>query len=108
MERKLSAILAVCVLMLAALACSATEVKKDIEYGKLEYVPLLMDAYVLDGPGPFPTIVYVHGGGFVAGDKKSLPKPLFDLLQSAGFNWFSVNYRLAPKYPFPAETDDVE
>jgi alpha-L-fucosidase 2 len=101
-------ILRVIVLMLATLACSAAEVKKDIQYGKVGYVPLLMDAYILDGQGPFPTIVYVHGGGFVAGDKKSLPKPLFDLLQSAGFNWFSVNYRLAPKYPFPAETDDVD
>src|SRR5215471_10625769 len=102
------AILKLAFLMSITLACSAAEVKKDIEYGKVDYVPLLMDAYVLDGQGPFPTIVYVHGGGFVSGDKKNLPKPLFDLLQSAGFNWISVNYRLAPRYPFPAETDDVE
>jgi alpha-L-fucosidase 2 len=53
-------------------------------------------------------VIYVHGGGFTGGDKKSVPKPLLDLLPPAGFNLFSINYRLAPKYTFPAETDDVE
>ena len=60
------------------------------------------------GRGPFPTMIYVHGGGFTRGDKRDLPKPLFDDFTKAGFNWISVNYRLAPKYTFPAETDDVE
>ena len=96
------------VLILAASLYAVAEEKKDIKYGEADNVPLLMDAYILDGPGPFPTIVYVHGGGFTGGDKKGLPKPLYELLSQKGFNWFSVNYRLAPKYPFPAETDDVE
>lgn len=84
------------------------ETKIDIEYGIADGVSLRLDAYILDGQGPFPSIIFVHGGGFTGGDKKSNPKPLFDLLTQAGFNWFSVNYRLSPKYIFPAHTDDVE
>ena len=80
----------------------------DIEYGRADGVSLRLDAYLQDGKGYFPSIVFVHGGGFTGGDKSANPKPLFDLLTQAGFNWFSVNYRLSPKYTFPAHTDDVE
>ena len=80
----------------------------DVEYGRAADQSLTLDAYVPDGAGPFPAIIWVHGGGFVAGDKAPYPKSLLDPLVKEGFAWFSVNYRLAPKYPFPAETDDVE
>jgi acetyl esterase len=80
----------------------------DVEFGRPQGVSLTMDGAILDGPGPFPTIVFVHGGGFSGGDKKGYPKPLFELLTQAGFSWFSVNYRLSPKFVFPAHTDDVE
>lgn len=65
---------------------ATAEIKRDIKYGEADMVPLLMDAYNVDGQGEFPTIVYVHGGGFVGGDKKGLPKPLLDLLSHAGFS----------------------
>jgi acetyl esterase len=82
--------------------------QSDIEYGRAGEERLLLDAWTPDGPGPFPAIVWVHGGGFVAGDKAPYPESLLDPLAREGFAWFSVNYRLAPKHPFPAETDDVE
>ena len=96
------------VVVLVLSACAKAVVKRDIEYGRADHVPLLLDAYILDSPGSFATVIYVHGGGFTGGDKKGVPKPLLDLLVQAGFNLFSVNYRLAPRYPFPAETNDVE
>ncbi|HXW13744.1 MAG TPA: alpha/beta hydrolase, partial [Terriglobia bacterium] len=103
-----TAMTGVVVLLLMISTCANAEVKKDVEYGRADGVPLLLDAYLLDGQGPFPTMIYVHGGGFTRGDKRDLPKPLFEDFSRAGFNWISVNYRLAPKYTFPAETDDVE
>jgi acetyl esterase len=80
----------------------------DVEFARPDGVRLTLDGEILDGQGPFPTIVFVHGGGFSGGDKKSYPKAVFELLTQAGFNWFSVNYRLSPRYVFPAHTDDVE
>jgi alpha-L-fucosidase 2 len=89
-------------------AALRAEFTPDVEYGRAGSVSLKLDAFVPDGSGPFPAIIWVHGGGFVAGDKAPYPKSLLDPLVKEGFAWFSVNYRLAPKYPFPAETDDVE
>jgi acetyl esterase len=80
----------------------------DVEFSRPQGVSLTLDGTVLDGPGPFPTIVFVHGGGFSGGDKKGYPKAIFELLTQSGFNWFSVNYRLSPKFVFPAHTDDVQ
>ncbi len=99
-------------LLLAGLAVAAqvwgAGLQTDVEFGKRDGAALLLDAYVPEGRGPFPAVIWVHGGGFVAGDKKPYPKSLLDPLAEKGWAWFSVNYRLAPKYPFPAQTDDVE
>ena len=48
-----------------------------------------------------------------AGDKSGGPgkayiAPMHDPLTKAGFAWFSINYRLAPKHPYPACVEDVE
>jgi acetyl esterase/lipase len=82
--------------------------KTDIEFAKVDDVSLTLDAYVPPGEGPFPAVIVVHGGGFVRGDKQTFVKPLFQPLTEAGFAWFTINYRLAPKYPFPAAVEDVE
>jgi acetyl esterase/lipase len=98
------------VFALILILCSFAEAESesDIEYGRADGVSLRLDAYILNGQGPFPSVVFIHGGGFTGGDKRSLPTPLLDLLTQAGFNWFSVNYRLSPRYTFPSPTDDVE
>jgi acetyl esterase len=52
-------------------------------------------------------VVFVHGGGFVTGDKRPCPSYILEPFLRNGYSVFSVNYRLAPKFPFPAATDDV-
>ena len=86
----------------------AGELQTDIEFKQVSGLTLTMDASIPDGRGPFPAVIWVHGGGFVAGDKQPYPKTLLDPLAGNGFAWFSVNYRLAPQFVFPAQTDDVE
>jgi len=81
--------------------------KNDIEFSKPGGVSLTLDAYVPEGKGPFPTIIIVHGGGWEAGTKRTYVTPWFQPLTEAGFAWFTINYRLAPQYKFPAATDDV-
>jgi alpha-L-fucosidase 2 len=81
---------------------------KDVVYAEVNGVRLMLDAHVPDSTGRFPTVILVHGGGWVAGDKQEYINYLFKPLTEAGFAWFSINYRLAPQYKFPAATDDVE
>jgi acetyl esterase len=84
------------------------ELKSDIEFVRRGETPLTLDAWVPDGPGPFPAVIIVHGGGFVRGDKQTYVKPLFPVLSDAGFAWFTINYRLAPGNRFPDPVHDVE
>lgn len=85
----------------------------DLEYGQAGGERLLLDAYVPEGPGPFPAVILVHGGGWNGGDKSGGPRkgymvPMHEALEKAGFAWFSINYRLAPKHQYPANIEDVE
>lgn len=80
----------------------------DITYREVDGVRLTLDAHIPDGPGPFATAILVHGGGWVAGDKQQYITYIFQPLSDAGFAWFSINYRLAPQYRFPADAEDVE
>ncbi len=95
-------------LLLLAGALHAGQMRTDIEFARPGGESLTLDAWVPDGPGPHPAVIIVHGGGFVAGSKTTYVKPLFGPLTDAGFAWFSINYRLAPKHPFPAAIEDTE
>ena len=97
----------VCSIGFLSIAASAADFK-DIPYSDVEGQQLLLDAHIPDGVGPFPTAILVHGGGWVAGDKQQYITYIFQPLSEAGFAWFSINYRLAPQYKFPADADDVE
>lgn len=85
----------------------AAVVKKDVEFVRRGDQPLLLDASIPDGPGPFPAVILVHGGGFVTGNKTTYITPIFPSLTDAHFAWFTINYRLAPGAQLPAPVDDV-
>src|SRR4051795_2434724 len=89
-----------------SLAVTTTD-QKGVEYGRPGGKPLLLDLHVPDGPGPFPAAILVHGGGFDEGSKSTNVRPLFGPLASAGFAWFSIDYRLAPQFRFPQAIEDV-
>lgn len=55
---------------------------------------LSLDLYVPDGPAEMPTVVYVHGGWFVGGDKSDIGQKAA-LFNAAGYVFVSVNYRLS-------------
>ncbi|MEI7733123.1 MAG: alpha/beta hydrolase [Verrucomicrobiota bacterium] len=80
----------------------------DIPFTQVGGSNLLLDAYLPEGPGPFPACILVHGGGFRNGNKKSYIHPLFAPLRDAGFACFSVDYRLAPAHRWPTGIEDVE
>lgn len=99
-------LLALSVLFLTVTA--RAELRKDIEFAKPNGISLKLDAYVPDGAGPFPTVIIVHGGGFINGDRNTYVPPLFAPLTGAGFAWFTMDYRLHPQVNFPAPVEDVE
>jgi acetyl esterase/lipase len=68
-----------------------------------------IDAEVLipDGVGPFPAVVLVHGGGWIAGDPSAM-RPLAALLTDEGYLTVNTSYALAGEEPgFPAAVEDV-
>jgi alpha-L-fucosidase 2 len=84
------------------------KVIRDIVYASPGGVPLRLDAYLIRGPGPFPAVIYVHGGGWTYGDKDGgFARFLIPALVDRGYSVFSINYRLAPRYPYPAAVHDV-
>jgi len=88
---------------------AAAEIRTDIEYSRAGGMSLRLDASVPEGSGPFPAAVIVHGGGWIRGDKKIDPAPLFKPLSDAGIAWFSINYRLASDpIQFGVAINDVE
>jgi len=58
------------------------------------------------GEAPLPVFVNVHGGGYVCGDKK-YRGGIARLIASHGWFVVNINYRLSPKYKYPAATEDV-
>lgn len=63
--------------------------------------------YVSAEPGEKPTLLYLHGGGFVVGDLDTHDAPCRVLCRHAGVDVLSVEYRKAPEHPFPAYVDDA-
>lgn len=57
--------------------------------------------------GPLPTVVYLHGGGWVVGDLDTHLGHARRICVQAGAVVVSVQYRLAPENPFPAAFDDA-
>ena len=100
-------------LLLFAIPASGQAVRpglteENIIYGEAGGEKLTMDYYRAAGLGAHPIAIIIHGGGFVAGTSKNISEAYCaDFLAPAGYAVFSINYRLAPKYPYPAMVDDV-
>ena len=62
--------------------------------------------YFPDGDGPFPGVVFLHGGGWVVGDLDSHDNVCRAICKRAGAVVVSVHYRLAPEHRFPAALED--
>ena len=56
--------------------------------------------------GPLPGVVYLHGGGMIAGDVRSDLPVVLDWAEQVGVVLVSVDYRLAPEHPYPAGVED--
>ena len=86
-----------------------TPTQDGIVYGVADGQSLTMDYYAPKGAGPHPIAIIIHGGGYQRGNSKSGSEAYCaDFLAPAGYAVFSINYRLAPKYPYPDMVYDVQ
>ncbi len=58
-------------------------------------------------PGAGPTVLYLHGGGFVVGGLDSHDDVCAEIRQRTGLTVVAADYRLAPEHPHPAAFDDT-
>jgi acetyl esterase/lipase len=71
--------------------------------------PSIAASAMADGPpmtAGMPTVVYVHGGGYVLGSA-AVAIPITARLAAGGLRVVSVDFRQPPEHPFPAALDDV-
>src|SRR5580765_4137860 len=100
---------AILLFLACAAAIAALKSQDGIVYGEAGGEKLTMDYYPPAGPAPHPIAIIIHGGGFVRGTSKNNSEAYCaDFLAPAGYAVFSINYRLAPKYPYPAMVEDVQ
>ncbi|MFR0688907.1 alpha/beta hydrolase [Enterobacterales bacterium AE_CKDN230030158-1A_HGKHYDSX7] len=65
--------------------------------------------YCPEGPAPadgWPTVFYIHGGGWVLGSARSHDMICIPLATELGALVVAIGYRLAPEHPYPAALDD--
>ena len=89
---------------------AGVEVIRDAAYGPNERHRL--DVFrTPEAAGPKPIFVFVHGGGFVGGDKRHPGSPFNDnvALWAArrGMVGVNITYRLAPAFGYPAGSEDL-
>ncbi|MFN8589852.1 MAG: alpha/beta hydrolase [Thermomicrobiales bacterium] len=68
---------------------------------------LVARIYTPQGSGPFPVLVYFHGGGWVIANLNTYDASCRALTNAANGVVVSVAYRQAPENPFPAAADDA-
>lgn len=86
-------------------ARAADPTHENVRYGPHERN--VVDLWIAPSEAPTPLVVYFHGGGFRAGDKRSLNRDLLRRLLEEGISVAAANYRLTDSAPFPAPMHDA-
>lgn len=79
---------------------------EDVEYARHGDVTLRLDILQPHGTGPHPVLIYLHGGAFAIGSKRT-HRALAAAYAARGYLVCNVDYRLAPRFPFPAGLEDA-
>jgi acetyl esterase/lipase len=86
------------------------KVERDVKYGAADRN--LLDVFMPEKASPpRPVLIFVHGGAFVAGDRREAGTPFYDNIAlwavRNGFIGINMTYRLAPKAKWPAGAEDI-
>lgn len=96
-----------------AAGLSQSFVRRAVPYRIVGGVGLRLDEYLPRAGGPHAAVIFVHGGGFRSGERGAFA-PGEAAYAATGlalalenFAAFAIDYRLAPRFPFPAAESDV-
>jgi acetyl esterase/lipase len=81
------------------------ETISGVVFGEVGGKKLSADIYRPAGAGPFPAVLCVHGGAWLAGHRLEM-YGIGQALARHGYAAVSIDYRLAPADRFPAQLDD--
>jgi acetyl esterase len=90
----------------ASQACGGA-IERTMQYAVAGGVALSMDAFLPTQGTLHPAVLVIHGGGWFAGSRTQWD-PLACILAQNGLAAFSVDYRLAPQFPYPAALQDLQ
>ncbi|HKQ93016.1 MAG TPA: alpha/beta hydrolase [Blastocatellia bacterium] len=79
----------------------------DIVYRRVNGRELSLDAYVQKHGRKRPSVIVVHGGGWDSGSRVAFVGQFLEMLTRAGYNWFSVDYRLGGIQNYKDALDDL-
>ena len=83
-------------------------VERDLTYGTAGGTQLKLDLAVpKEGSGPFPAIVFLHGEGWRAGNRRQMSH-FIEGVARMGYVGVTVEYRLVPAARFPAQVEDCQ
>jgi acetyl esterase/lipase len=104
----LRTVLAICAAAMAAAQAPQPRALRNLEYSHPESGPLSLDLYLPETGGPFPLIVWIHGGAYRSGSKSGIwYKPILNQTQR-GYAVASIDYRLSGVAKFPALVQDAK
>jgi acetyl esterase/lipase len=79
---------------------------RDAVFETTQLGPIKGEWVRTDGSDPARVILYFHGGGYIAGSPETHRPLIARLAQASEASAFSVAYRLAPEFAFPAAVRD--
>ena len=86
-------------------------IHRDLKYGPDARNRLDLFVPNISAGRPLPVLIYVHGGGFVAGDKYTAGTPFYDNVGvfsvRNGLAGINITHRLAPQHQWPAVIEDI-
>ena len=88
-------------------ACRPPRVPRFISLDALELGGVPVERLTSAATDSSRALIYLHGGGFVAGSPKNHRALTWRLAKRLNVPIYAVDYRLAPEHPFPAALDDV-
>lgn len=81
-------------------------IEREVRYAASDGSPLSMRLFSLPGREMRPAVVVIYGGAWRGGDASQC-RDVSRALASRGYLVAAVDYRHAPKFPFPAQLEDV-